>query len=189
MIFPHCCNTVPPVIQLHHTQRRKRKQMQTTLNKIRKHHPCTAGWLTLLNGLNKSRADDEPLLLSRILEINGLSDTLWAFRTIEDHAREMRLFAVWCARQVAHLSGDPRVTQALDVATRYANGEASDDELHAATTDAAAAYAAAYADAAAYAADAAYADAAAAAQTTELKRVLSEIEAGRDPYPRTHVGA
>lgn len=193
--------------------------MQTTLNKIRKHHPCSAGWQTLLNGLSKTRADDEPLLLSRILEINGLKDTLWAFRAVEGYAREMRLFAVWCARQVAHLSGDPRVTQALDVAARYANGEASDAELREARIDAyayayaaraayayayAAAYAAADADAYAYAAtdaatyayaaaaDADAADArtdACAAQAAELKRALSEIEAGRDPYPRTHEGA
>ena len=165
--------------------------MQTTLNKIRKHHPCSTGWQTLLNGLNKLRADDEPLALLRILEINGLNDTLWAFRAVEGHAREMRLFAVWCARQVAHLNDDPRVARALDVATRYANGEASDDELSAASdaaadaaadaADAADAARAAAADAAADAADA-YA-AAAAAQKVELKRVLSEIEAGRDPYP------
>lgn len=170
--------------------------MQTTLNAIRKHHPCSAGWQTLLNGLNKSHADDEPLLLSRILEINGLEDTLWAFRAVEGYAREMRLFAVWCARQVAHLNGDPRVTRALDVATRYANGGASDDELREARIDAATdAYATATATAAARAAartDTAYTAAAAAytygdaareAQTVELKRVLTEIEAGRDPYP------
>ena len=127
--------------------------MQTTLNKLREHHPCSAGWQTLLYGLKKSRADDEPLLLSRILEINDLEDTLWAFRAVEGYAREMRLFAVWCARQVAYFNDDPRVAKALDVATRYANGEASDNELREARIDAA------YADAAA----AAYADADAAA--------------------------
>jgi hypothetical protein len=46
--------------------------------------------------------------------------------------RELRLFAVWCARQVQHLLTDPRSINAIDVAERYANGEATDRELTAA---------------------------------------------------------
>ena len=46
--------------------------------------------------------------------------------------RELRLFAVWCARQVQHLLTDPRSVSAIDVAERYANGEATDEELAAA---------------------------------------------------------
>jgi len=46
--------------------------------------------------------------------------------------RELRLFAVWCARQVQHLMTDPRSIAALDVAERHANGEATDEELAAA---------------------------------------------------------
>lgn len=46
--------------------------------------------------------------------------------------RELRLFAVWCARRVQHLMTDPRSINAIDVAERYANGEATDDELTAA---------------------------------------------------------
>jgi len=56
--------------------------------------------------------------------------------------RELRLFAVWCARQVQHLLTEPRSINAIDVAERYANGEATDRELTAAR---AAAYAAAWA--------------------------------------------
>ena len=43
--------------------------------------------------------------------------------------RELRLFAVWCARQVQHLLTDPRSIKAIDVAERYANGEATEEEL------------------------------------------------------------
>ena len=43
--------------------------------------------------------------------------------------RELRLFAVWCARQVQHLLTDPRSIKAIDVAERYANGEATKEEL------------------------------------------------------------
>ena len=46
--------------------------------------------------------------------------------------RELRLFAVWSARQVQHLIGDKRSIAALDIAERYALGEATDEELAAA---------------------------------------------------------
>jgi hypothetical protein len=46
--------------------------------------------------------------------------------------RELRLFAVWSARQVQHLMTDARLLAALDVSQRHANGEASDQELAAA---------------------------------------------------------
>jgi hypothetical protein len=46
--------------------------------------------------------------------------------------RELRKFAVWCARQVQHLMTDARSVAALDVAERHAEGLATDEELHAA---------------------------------------------------------
>ena len=46
--------------------------------------------------------------------------------------RDIRLFAVWCARQVQHLMTDPRSIAALDVAERHASNQATDDELAAA---------------------------------------------------------
>lgn len=68
--------------------------------------------------------------------------------------KELRLFAVFCARQVQHLMTDPRSIEAIDVAEKYAQGKASNDELS--TADAAARAAArAATDAAAWAADAA----------------------------------
>ena len=72
--------------------------------------------------------------------------------------RNLRLFAVWCARQVQHLMTDPRSVAAVDVAERFANGDATAEELKAAR---AAAWAAA--GAAAWAAAGAAADAAGAA--------------------------
>ena len=104
----------------------------TTLNRIRANHPCEAGWKKLLAGLGKTSADDEPLPYARIAEINGLDDALWCCRVEPQHAKVWRLYAVWCARQVQHLMTDPRSIAALDVAERYATGEATDDELMAA---------------------------------------------------------
>lgn len=57
-------------------------------------------------------------------------DRLWtALRTEFVSERTMRLFAVWCARQVQHLRTDPRSLNALEVSERFANGQASTEEL------------------------------------------------------------
>ena len=104
--------------------------MKTTLNKIREHNPCTNGWEKLLKYLGKTKADDEPLSLLTILDSNGIDDALWCLRAVEGHDKEIRLYAVWCARQVQHLMTDQRSLDALDVAERYANGQATQDELN-----------------------------------------------------------
>jgi hypothetical protein len=98
----------------------------TTLNRIRKCDPCATGWSKLLEGLGKTKADDEPLTYADILRINGLEDALWACQAEPQHDKEWRLFAVWCARQVQHLMTDSRSINAIDVAENYANGMATD---------------------------------------------------------------
>jgi hypothetical protein len=104
----------------------------TTLNKIREHEPCINGWKKLLAHLGKTEADDEPLPFAIILESNGLDDALWCCRAAPEYDKEWRLFAVCCARQVQHLMKDSRSLNALDVAERFANGLATEDELKAA---------------------------------------------------------
>ena len=106
--------------------------MKTTLNAIRDHHPCAYGWKKLLANLGKTAADDDPLSLITILDSNGIDDALWCLRAVYDHDKEIRLFAVWCARQVQHLMTDQRSVAALDVAERFANGDATKEELDAA---------------------------------------------------------
>jgi hypothetical protein len=106
--------------------------MNTTLNKIRKNQPCTDGWEKLLRTLEKTKADDEPLSLLTVLDSNGLDDALWCLRAVDGHEKEMRLYAVWCARQVQHLMRDNRSLDAIDVAERFANGYATLFELDAA---------------------------------------------------------
>ena len=123
--------------------------MNTTLNKIRSHSPCSNGWAKLLRHLGKTEADDEPLALATILDSNGLDDALWCLRAVDGHQREIRLFAVWCARRVQHLMTDGRSLAAIDVAERHANGQATDAELTAAMDAARAARAAAWAASAA----------------------------------------
>ena len=138
--------------------------MKTTLNKIREHGPCKDSGKKLLAYLGKTKADDEPLAITTILDSNGLDDALWCLRAVEGHDREIRLYAVWCARQVQHLITDKRSLDALDVAERFANGRATKDELAAARAAAwAGAWAAAW-------------DAARDAQTQQLRFVCAEIE-------------
>ena len=194
--------------------------MQTTLRKTRAAGPCgmrledgqRVGYLKLRHNLGKGHGDDTPVDIATILDSNGLDDALWCLRAVDGHAREMRLYAVWCARQVQSQMEDQRSLTALDVAERHANGAASNDELAAARAAAYDAYDAAHAaraaaDAAIYAAAhaaahaahaawaaahaaiydaahaAAYAGASRASQAAELQRICAEIAAGRDPYP------
>ena len=110
--------------------------MKTTLNAIRDHHPCADGWKKLLANLGKTAADDDPLSLITILDSNGIDDALWCLRAVYDHDKEICLFAVWCARQVQHLMTDQRSVAALDVAERFANGDATKEELDAARAEA-----------------------------------------------------
>ena len=180
--------------------------MKTTLNAIREHSPCADGWQKLLRHLGKTQPDDEPLSIATILDSNGLDDAIWCLRAVTGHDREIRLYAVWCARQVQYLMTDQRSLAALDVTERHAKGLATDDELDAARAAAgaaagdaraaaraawdaagaarAAAEAAAWAaarDAAGAAAGAAARDAAEAAaraaQSQRLRELCAEVEA------------
>jgi len=107
--------------------------METTLNKIKSHNPCSEGWEKLLTSLGKTSADDEPLTFLHILNSNGLDDCIWAMRSAPEYDKEWRLFAVWCARQVGYLLTDKRSLSAIDVAEAFANGNASSEELAAAS--------------------------------------------------------
>jgi len=150
----------------------RRKIMKTTLKAIRSHSPCESGWTKLLDYLRKTKADDEPLSLLEILKSNGLDDALWCLRAVDGHDEEIRLYAVWCARQVQHLITDPRSLDALDVADAFANGKATKKEL-AAARDAAWAAAGAAAWAAARAAARAAAGAAAWAAARDAARAAA----------------
>lgn len=103
--------------------------------------------------------------------------------------RTARLFAVWCARQALALvdNPDPRSVAACDVAERYANSEASKDELTAAWDAAMDAAGAAWAagDAAGAARDAAGAAARAAAWAAA--RDAAWAAAGADFEQRVNV--
>ena len=121
--------------------------MKTTLNKIKAAKACEERYKVLLTALGKTEADDEPLPIKQILETNGLDDALWALQTVEGKDRELRLFACDCAEMVLpiferHYPDDKRPRNSIEVARRFAEGKATDEERAAAR---AAAWAAAWA--------------------------------------------
>lgn len=158
--------------------------MNTTLNNIRKHNPCESSWRKLLASLGKTQADDEPLAMRYILDTLGIDDAIWALRSLEGSDREIRLFACDCAERSLPIFAerhpdDKRPRNAIEVARRYANGEATEQELAAAGAAAwdavgAAAWAAAWdaAGAARAAAGAAARAAAGAGERAEQKELF-----------------
>ena len=177
-------------------------KFQVTLAGLRKAGACVSGYNKVVRALQSREftdADEErethirfahkdSISIEFILKSNGLDDALWALRCIDnaDRDRDLRMYAVWCARQVEHLITDQRGKDALDVAERHANGYATDEELAASWSAAraaawAAARAAAWAAAWAAARDAAF-DAASAAAWAAQKEMLIKMIDGTAPW-------
>src|SRR5215469_10285466 len=88
------------------------------------------------------RADFRRQDTRRLVEVVAMTETDWLSCTyaplMADYLgervspRKGRLFDVACCRRVWHLFGRAEVREAILVGERYADGEASDDELHAA---------------------------------------------------------
>ncbi len=120
--------------------------MQVTMKQLRQHRACHSGYNRLVRaiqgkGFTKEDEDRESYIRHRhdaaiplefIAESNGIEDAIWATRCVAGFDRDLRLFAVWCARQMQHLMKDDRSIAALDVSERFANGEATAEELDAA---------------------------------------------------------
>jgi hypothetical protein len=104
-----------------------------TLNKIRAVSPCVAGWEKVLKA-HKYLGMDTEFPLSSVLYSNNLYDTLWCFYVLPEHIEIPKRFALWCARDVQHLITDEICINVLDVAERYLDGNATGEELKAAST-------------------------------------------------------
>lgn len=95
-----------------------------TTQEIRNWQPCF--------DLSKYLTEDWEGTILDILDRDYIpfQDRLWVVCRPEFLSDKlMRLFAVWCARQVKHLMKDKRSIEALDVAERYALGTATKKEL------------------------------------------------------------
>jgi hypothetical protein len=162
----------------------------TTLEAIRKCSPCKDGWQKLLEHLGKTRADNEPLRFSTILDSNGIDDALWCLRSLGDeHRAVIRLLACDYAESAlsiyeSHYHDDKRPREAVETARAFAKGGATVGELKVAASAAEAAEAAeaawaAEAAGAAWAAEAAEAaGAAGAAEAAEAAAWAAEAAAG-----------
>lgn len=156
----------------------------TTLARIRAAQPCSVGWTKLLKGLGKTEADDEPLDLLTILDINGLNDALWvlSFGMPPEASRLARHFQAWCAEQVLPIfeAECPDDTRVRDQIAMLRNDDASDEDRDAARDAAwAAARAAASAAARGAARAAVSADAWGAArdaQERQLRQMLTAMK-------------
>ena len=171
----------------------------TTLNEIRKFNPCKEGWTKLLKFLDKTEADDEPLLMSTILESNGLLDAIWCLRAFHaEHRQAVVDFDCDCAESALPIWEEWAKVNDLEnletprQAITMARNSSCADAVHAANAacaaraaDAAArahAYAASYAAyAAAHAARAASSDAADAADDAAYA-VADAVYAHADAY-------
>ena len=113
-----------------------------TLKQLRESGACFDGYNKLVARISGEHLvtanryatydQDAPIEIIQILDSNGLDDALWSLLCVSGKEKEIRLFAVWCARQVQHLMKDKRSADALDVAENFANGLASSEELMAA---------------------------------------------------------
>ena len=116
---------------------------------------------------------------------------LWIAQKVGVDIKILTKAKALCALTVRHLMKDERSIKACEVALKFADGEATSEELSAAYTNAAAAYAAAYAYAAAayaYAAAAAYTNAAANAAANAANAAANAANAAADAAAYAYAG-
>ena len=83
----------------------------------------------LKEAFGPNTSTDDPLPISDILDRLGLDDALECLALVDDYESEKRLLSVFAARKVEHLLTDSRSLIAIDVAERFAKGEATVQEL------------------------------------------------------------
>ncbi len=114
--------------------------LTTTLIEIEAKNPCTSGWKKLLQGLSKEEADDEPLTIKTILEINGIKDAVWALCVFD--YKDTCLFNADVAESVLPLfeekyPNDDRPRKAIAAIRDYHAGRITREELSTASRAAA----------------------------------------------------
>ena len=111
-------------------------QPSTTFAKLHAASACVDRYKHLakaLGGITKY-GRNKPITLLQILDANGLNDALWALCACDDSDKFARLLACDFAKHVLPIfereyPDDKRPREAIAVARRYANGQATDNEL------------------------------------------------------------
>jgi hypothetical protein len=99
---------------------------------IRKFHPCYDPSKFITDENEELPVKD---WIQKYRDVVPAKDILWLLLRKEFLSeKDLRLFAVWCAREALKLVENPdeRIVEACNVAEKYANGEATMDELDAA---------------------------------------------------------
>ena len=122
-----------------------------TLNEIKAFNPCKSGWIKLLASLNKTKSDDTPVTFSYIAESNGVSDSLWCLRVLDEKYLKERCYLMAdIVESVVYLyTKDTKVEECIKVIKEYGAGLITIEELNKKRStvypDASAVYASAYA--------------------------------------------
>ena len=89
-------------------------------------------------GMNEDYSDTIPNFIDEFKDkVKDKEDIIWLICSYQYMTnKDMRLFAVWCAREALKLVKNPdeRSVNACNIAEQFANGEATQDELDAART-------------------------------------------------------
>src|SRR5208283_869916 len=94
---------------------------------------CPESIYVLRQGLPYAVTDETPIPAWEAASISPLNDALWVLDVHPALERQRRLFAVWCARSALIYTDDWRVVYAVNVAERYAHGQATRAQLAAAS--------------------------------------------------------
>jgi hypothetical protein len=119
--------------------------MKTTLAEIRRYKPCnqgpddpdTYGWNCLMKNIGPDWPENKPIPLTRILESNGIEDTLWTLRIFGEAGKRIAVkFALACAHKVSpvlkdKLSYPDSVVEAAEVVAEAAVFSANTDVIRA----------------------------------------------------------
>ncbi len=108
--------------------------MQTTLNEIKKHNPCSPSWVKSLIYLNKTKADNEPIDFMTIHKAVGIKYAVWCLET-QDY-RDYCLFLADVAESVlpifeAEYPDEKVFRQTIKAIRDWYNGDITKEQLKA----------------------------------------------------------
>lgn len=121
----------------------------TSLAEIKSYNPCSFGWKKILQGQNKTRADNALFPLTEALDSNSIPDVCWILGRRGEEIQVLVQFAKMCADSVQKYNNAMSKNDAAAAASYASYAAAASNATYAAANAAAAADAAKAAAAAA----------------------------------------
>lgn len=103
--------------------------LTTTLKRIWRQRPFDHIKTDLLSALGETKADSEPITYAFIARSIEIRNALRCAQAEPQYSKTWRLAAVAFAKDTQHIITNPLAIEAIDVAERYAHGEAREAEL------------------------------------------------------------